>query len=478
MNINKKYNVVIRKTMMQKEGKKYLDDAAALQVGDRIPEALSFKVSSKGNVCCYDSADKEIANVISTTDSTRTVEELTTLDCDYTAYITGLGTNPSEMVVEVIEIVNEGKKVSKELSAYEDEIERIVSENIMPRADVEENIQIMIDNRFPVGMIKKVLSGYRTYDRPAHKVKVAYADPNPSAPKSILARCTLNALCRCAVNFVGGKSVGKNVCAETIAQIMGMPYGIFTGDNKSSRDDIYGSMKTDNTASEGLVLSLAMASVDAAAGYKDEKTLEMAAEFELLKAKAASVQIIHEVLDFAKTLKYGGVFVVNEWNYLNPNMVAGWLNPVLDGNQFIEIPGMGRVEINPDCVFILCMNDGYTGTQKQNEATCSRMGYIKFDSPKSIEGILKNNFKKEKIDEKVFKQLDNFYKHLIKAVSDDARISDTVLNVRGLVRAIKTAHEIEGFTTVRDQVIEHVINSCPDTEQPILTDLLDEYVNI
>lgn len=470
------YLVMVKRTMLQREGKKYFEEAKELKSGEFIPEKILFKVAGTGNIVAADSVGNDIGNVVAIKGcDTRKPADLISLE-HYEARISE-SISDSELLVYVEESIRDEASKVVSFDEYNDEIERIVLADIMPRSDVEENIAIMKENRFPDEMIRKILNSYRKYDRPYHKVKIAYADPNPGEKKSILARCALNALCRCPVNFVGGKSVGKNVCAETLAQILGMPYGIFTGDNKSCRDDIYGSMKTDNSASQELMFDLALASIEERHGIKDPEVIEKSAQFELLKAKASSVSIVHEILDFAKTIKEGGVFVVNEWNYLNANMVAGWLNPVLDGNQFIEVPGLGRVDISPDCVFILCMNDGYTGTQKQNEATLSRLGVIKFEQPKSIEKILANNFKDEDIDGKFFSELDGFYKHLLVAIRDDARISDVALNIRGFVRAIKTATLIKGFTSLRDQVIEHVICSCSDTEQPILIDLLDEYVS-
>ena len=452
------FEVVIKKSMMQKAGATYYQQAVA---GTEIPVNIVFEKNTVGTMVAK--ADNvEIANVI--TDVKAFVEE--TAKENYRARIVGVTGNPNEMklCVEVFEFAKKTVAASTGTNFAED-IKRITDEGIMPEATVCENIRIMAENRFPEEMIHQVLASYtNTYAAPAHTPKVLYKDPNPKG-ESKLAKIALNALCGCAVILDGDKSTGKNVAAETIAKILGRPYYCITGDRKMNADQIFGTKSTDNSAFGMLSADLAMAELKVKQGIGNADDMQKAAQFELLKAKCASVNIVQEASAFVEWAEFGGVLNFNEINLCDPNFLASLLNPVTDDTGFLNVPGRGKVVINPNCVLIGTQNSGaeYKGVAQQNAATMSRFGMIRFDAPKTIKNILAANFEKGQVPSEYYEACEKFYQYCLKA-AQDGNISNASLNIRGMVRAIRTTIRVPGFTTLKAQMIEHVVNTCPANE--------------
>ncbi len=470
--IDSTFEVIIKKTMMQKAGAAYYAQAAA---GTEIPVNIVFQKSQSGTMVAV--ADgTEIANVI--TDVKAFVEE--TAPENYQARITGVTGTPNEMKVTVSVFAFAKKTVAKGAEGFEafaDDIKRIVDEGIMPEATVKENITVMAENRFPAEMIHQILASYSdTYAAPAHTPKVLYKDPNPKG-ESKLAKIALNALCGCAIILDGDKSTGKNVAAETIAKILGRPYYCITGDRKMNADMIFGTKSTDNSAFGMLSADLAMAELKVKQGIGDETDMQKAAQFELLKAKCASVNIVQEASAFVEWAEFGGVLNFNEINLCDSNFLASLLNPVTDDTGFLNVPGRGKIVINPNCVLIGTQNSGaeYKGVNQQNAATMSRFGLIKFDAPKNIKNILKANFDKGQVPENYYDSCEKFYQYALKA-AQDGTISNAALNIRGMVRAIRTTVRIPGFTNLKSQLIEHVVNTCPVGEIGSLTLQINDLV--
>lgn len=470
--IDSTFEVVIKKTMMQKAGAAFYAQAAA---GTEIPVNIVFQKNQSGTMAAY--ADgKEIANVL--TDVKAFIEEVAPEN--YQARITGVTGTPNEMKVTVSVYAFAKKTIAKDadtLSAFHEDIKRIVDEGIMPESTVKENILVMADNRFPEEMIHQILERYTdTYAAPAHTPKVLYKDPDPQG-ESKLAKIALNALCGCAIILDGDKSTGKNVAAETIAKILGRPYYCITGDRKMNTDMVFGTKSTDNSAFDMLSAELAMAELKVKQGIGDESDLQKAAQFELLKAKCASVNIVQEASAFVEWAEYGGVLNFNEINLCDSNFLASLLNPVTDDTGFLNVPGRGKIVINPNCVLIGTQNTGaeYKGVNQQNAATMSRFGLIRFDAPRSIKKILKANFERDQVPEAYYDSCEKFYHYALKA-AQDGTISNSALNIRGMVRAIRTTIRVPGFTTLKSQLIEHVVNTCPVGEIGSLTLQINDLV--
>ncbi len=470
--IDSTFEVIIKKTMMQKAGAAYFQKAAA---GTEIPVNIVFKKNATGTMAAYADGD-EIANVL--TDVKAFVEE--TAPENYQARITGVTGNPNEMKVTVSVYAFAKKTVAKgadSIAAFADDIKRIVDEGIMPESTVRENIMIMAENRCPEELIHQVLATYNnTYAAPAHTPKVLYKDPNPSG-ESKLAKILLNAICGCAVILDGDKSTGKNVACETAAKVLGKPYYCITGDRKMNADMVFGTKSTDNSAFGMLSVDLALAELKVKQGTATADDMQKAAQFELLKAKCASVNIVQEVSQFVEWAEFGGLMNFNEINLCDSNFLASLLNPVTDDTGFLNVPGRGKIMINPNCVLIGTQNSGaeYKGVNQQNAATMSRFGLIKFDAPKTIKNILKANFEKGQVPEEMYESCEKFYKYALKAAQDGS-ISNASLNIRGMVRALRTTVRIPGMTNLKSQLIEHVVNTCPAGEIGTLTLQINDLV--
>jgi len=80
-----------------------------------------------------------------------------------------------------------------------------------------------------------------------------------------------------------------------------------------------------------------------------------------------------------KAMRYGGIFYLDECNFIKPS-VAGGLNQILDAGV-MDIPMTGEVlHAHPDFRVFASMNPNYAGTTRMNQATRRRFGMtIQFD---------------------------------------------------------------------------------------------------
>ncbi len=293
----------------------------------------------------------------------------------------------------------------------------------------------------------------------------------------------------------GGKSVGKNVWSSTIAMLLNVPMSLLTFSRSMAPSAIYGEKSTDNSASEHLyseeAKELALKSVSG-------KDIDAAADFELLKAQASSVRIIQDQSELFDALQYGRVMIFNEMNMADPNLFASFVNQILDGTGFLFIPGRGEVEIPREFVFIGTQNEDYEGVEMQNEATMSRLAAITFPQPKTIipqleaavEAEIKKNGIREideefkKAEKTAFKQVEDYYDACKSMTVDDGStsfnnlVSESVLNIRGFIRALVEYLESFGHTTLKRKIEMHVISTCPSDERNGLKTVLGNYVTL
>ena len=391
----------------------------------------------------------------------------------------GTGTFDVDLYLTEKEIISGGVVVSTD--AFEEEIKRIVDEGISTREVLEKNIQVMRENRIGEGRILTVLKRYKKYDKPAWIPDAYYVDVNPEMPKSILNRALKASLITGhALVFEGDKSVGKNVCGETIAAVRGMPYFFMGFDAYMTTDTVYGESKTDNSAGAQLELRQAMSYIKAQTMPQEatKEELEEAATFDFLKAKAATVQIIREYSELVKWAQCGGVMMFNEYNMGDANLKQQFMNPMLDSTRALDVPGLGMLRLNPDCVLICSANPGFVGEMAENAATRSRLGTIKFPNASEIIKQLKSSLGENFLPERYFVTCNEFYK-AIKAMV--GTISDQCLNIRGFKRALEDVKQdiLDGEEpSLADDIITEVIDSCPEEDISHLEMQLREIVNI
>ena len=201
---------------------------------------------------------------------------------------------------------------------------------------------------------------------------------------------------------------------------------------------------------------------------------------------------------------HGGIYKIDEFNLADANLVGGFINPLGDGStRTFEVPGLGSVPINPRFVICATQNDGYAGTEEQNEATMSRFKAFVLAQPESIADLLHAAVagelaKKKRLglmnesvampDEKYFKAAVAFYdacKYMVlgegnnKFANNNGGIgvtTDTCLNIRGIVSAIAILANCKGCTTLSEELEDSVINICPEEERAVLLNMLNRAV--
>lgn len=459
----KKIGVKIRVSMMYSAGKTLIQMIEDNGNGKELGVPVFFEKNEslgKWEFVINEGENTQKIGMLENTEISDTLQKIVDDKEDYKIFLSSTdGSTIMEGTLTVTKV--EVKKKKFDSSAYGKIKQQIIDEGICSEGQLEFNIKVMQDNRCPEELILAVLKRYRKTDRPAHRPKVVYVDPDPESNEpSNLSLLLLNAIMGSATILEGDKSVGKNVCAETAAMVLNETYDMKSFTRSLRADDMYGNRETDNSVSNNLTKELAEASLLYNAGHTER--LAEAAEYEMYKAKAASVSIVQEVSPFCRWLKEGGVFVFNEMNMAEANFFSSFTNQITDNSGFLDVPGVGRIDINPNCILIGTQNADYTGVCEQNGATLSRFGCIEFDYPKSIKAQLMAAVTEETrqaLDEKYFTQTDTWYKALLNAVQKDL-IQNDCLNIRGCVRALDAVAKVPGLVTLKKELMIHVVNTC------------------
>ncbi|MBQ8806318.1 MAG: AAA family ATPase [Bacteroidaceae bacterium] len=386
---------------------------------------------------------------------------------DYTITITGMVpgvANTMAMTIVKHIVAVEAPTEVGDLSKFDSEVERIVNAGIRTHLEMTQILASMKQNGLTDKEIMAILKFNSCKRANVRHPKAMYQKVNN---EQHMRRMTQFALAGRSFVLEGGQSVGKNVSAETLCYWLNLPWYLVTMSADMSTDDIYGGKSTDNTASNHLTMDLAKRAL---AGDKDA-----AIEYDLYKAKAASVQIVMDESEFCRWLEeqdengqsLPAVFILNEMNMADPNLLAGIFNQVLDGTSFISVPGRGRLNVNPGSFIIGTQNPGFEGTQTQNQATTSRFGVFKFGYPENIVAPLRaglGDFADE-VPGVVYNQVNKLYMETLAAVKS-GEISDACLNIRGYVSAIKMA--VQWDDSLADHIMLDVVNGCPVEDQAVL----------
>ena len=461
---------------------------------------------------------------------------------NYTVQLTGRKGNNITGVLEITtNFVSSNEEAPVSIpETVKKELENKVSDGIVEEKEGMERIQVMMDNRVDEFLMARVIRKWRKYKKSPKKPDCIYVDPFLSQKlkmheEPVISEILRDCTAKHGVIFEGEKSVGKNVCATTVAWLLGMPERLMTCDRQMTPGTVFGEKTTDNSALMKIkeidpeVLALAdlfeIIQKELVADYLENvrlaacnnpdtlpETLKLlwddfdksckdkipqavkeaskkAAEFKKAAAEAASTSIIMEDSELIDWLHDGGVFILNEMNLGDANLLAAVLNPILDGTSYLTVAGRGEVKINPDCVLIATQNPDYVGCEVQNEATLSRLSCECFEQPESILDILitavKAQLKKDEetfgekfeIDMKFIKQADAFYVACVKAV-EGGLITNAALNIRGFVRAIVNVSEAYGYSKLRRQLEIQVVNTCPRNEREALRATLRSRVTI
>ena len=396
----------------------------------------------------------------------------------YDAKLVGPGPDPLSFIVDVdcAEKTAEGGDYAAEKA--------LIDFDIVPEDEVDAMIKNMEDNRVNPSLISRILKERVANAVPNRFRPVGmplYQDGNPSEEYSYMNDAIICMLNGEGVLFEGEKSTGKNVLTTTLAWFNCKPYyriGMSVG---MDMDSVFGGKSTDNTASEGLDLELAMAKVLVAADpAKYENYIRDAAKFELLKAQSASLRIIQNKAEIVDWAREGGVLLFDEINMAEANFLQALVHPLADGERVLVLPGgEGAVKLHPHCVLTGGMNpvgSDYAGTRELNEATASRFARIQVEMPEDIENLLKANFPSDtKLGKKHFKACSRVYKSFRGAV-ESGRVSKRCLNIRGFVRALSDVEHFPESTSLAHRIKVQVLNNCLPEERMVLDSMVRDKI--
>ena len=454
-------NITIKKTAQHGAGTKYLERAAE----GAIPGLVLFKERA-GKVEAIIDGDA-IGFVVD-----MKPEEI---PVTYTCSVTGLGSSPSTFAA-TLEAEETEKTKGYVVSAFEEEIEIAVNNSNLTKKEVEDRVQVMLDNKVPSSVIKITLHDYHEVEEP-HVPSAIYQNMRKEGEISFLALSLMAAHNGQALIYSGEKSTGKNVCAETVAYCRGERFYRINFQKNMMLEDIFGSQTTDNSAAERLEVEKAKALLKLKA-YPSEMTddeLQLAAEFEVDKAKSACIRLVHSKSDIIRWAEEGGVMLYDEVNMANANILQQVMNSVADSEKVLLVPGVGKIHLNEHCVLLAGMNPGYAGTMELNHATKSRCGFVNFEYSASIMSQLKANFNEKEVSEKCYEACESFYKNLRKLIKNHLIESTYCLNVRGFVNALKNVATFKEATTLKAELITYVVNGCDEgSERDAVMQALDD----
>lgn len=473
--------ITIRKTMMYKRGAEMIKALENCPKEELLPLPIIPAFNDELGKWEFFAEEQKKENGIGMLEKgdMDLLEHLSDPDVSYKIQLKSCENNLFHAVIEVTEKEMVTPVEVKDSDTLEEIKKKIIKKGICSKEDLKRNIDVMKAHRCPEELIRQILLRYRKFEKSISVPKTFYIDPDPkSKDASIFALALLNTLTNSATIFEGDKSVGKNVCAETLAMCLNMPYYMITFNRGMTADDIYGTKSTDNSAAELLTEELADAYLQVAAGNREiPATVEKAAKYEYLRAKASPVSIVQEESCLVEWIKNGGVMCFNEMNMAEANFFASFTNQLTDNTGFIDIPGYGHLEINPDCILIGTQNADYTGVCEQNDATMSRFGCIQFPYPKSIKAQLEATVGKDRLDKAYFKQTDELYKTLYAAVTK-GMVENSCLNIRGFIRGLKGVAQVPGLSTLKRQIEIHVIDTCPVDDRLQLMQLVREKITL
>ena len=530
-----KYMIKARRTTLCQAGARVEEMVGRKETG--IKTVIDPEKTTGGYRMCVDEISQDWSNVYAVLkevkDETGTKLDDTDIKilCDQSYKVIDLvysGADITGAIVLEQETNVTGTKTSKELS---DEIRKVVEEKVaagvISQEEADKKVKYMIENLVDEFLIRRVVSGWRKYPKKVHTPSCLYVDPYLADSKkarreTIVSEGLRHGVSRIAAILEGDKSVGKNVYAETMAWLLGMPLYLITFSRQMSPSSIYGEKSTDNSAAQALAafdpdilkkaedlkskrdfmiqhfskmnipgdgqqqINAINSMMEQILTPEENALLKKAEEFKMLQAQAASVNIIIDQSELYDWLTMGGCMVFNEMNMCEANFFASFTNQLLDGTGFLFIPGRGDVKIHPDCVLFGTQNADYEGTEQQNEATMSRFNAICFRQPETVKGQLvaavkaalnRDGFADISVNPDLFVQAEKYYKQCSASVKKDV-VSNACLNIRGLVRAITLVAESNGVTKLKRAIEMAVVNTCPVDERQDLYATLETIVSI
>ena len=250
--------------------------------------------------------------------------------------------------------------------------------------------------KMPAGLIQEIFEQHRAYDD-EYKDRI---QPKPKTPyinsNGVLANALVYVLGGSSVRLSGDASTGKNVLIDTLSWVFQRPLFTNPVNGETQKEDIVGAKGTDIVIDEN--------------------------------GNGVS-RVIFEKELVIRAMECGGFYSLDEVN-LGRSSVLELLNSVLDYRKSIDAPGYKYVKAQEGFVAFATMNPNYEDTKEINEAFKSRFITIKFPPCKDIYKILKVHDRCKDTDDKILRQLNDFYKKLYEMVYTDNSTSPQILSLR------------------------------------------------
>ena len=297
--------------------------------------------------------------------------------------------NLSKFVYLIGKIVNVEQEKEKLEQGRDNLISFAVKKTSLPREEMEERVDYLLENEIPEKTILKILSSMVNYKGEALKM----IPKKPATPFINSGRILRTAISNVNIGnnlmLSGPMGVGKNVLAETIAWLYRRPLYEFSMNSGVNNMDLLGTQTLRNG------------------------------------------NVVFEPSSIVKAVEYGGILVMDEFNVALPHVLSIF-NSILDERRRVNVPGYKLVEAHKNFVVIGTQNPDYVGTFDQNEATLNRFYQINFIEAPSISKLVRDRFPSMPLDACAF--MNNLFERTKKMVADGV-IEPTILNIRGYLKA-------------------------------------------
>jgi MoxR-like ATPase len=498
----RKTNMIIKNTMLYSTEafNKYAD---IFEKNGSIPSHIELAEASVGNA--YEVRfDGEAVGIV--------LEDMDEIPEDYKIVITGVDRKAHTFTAEMKLPDSEcepGKAGDMQSIFTEAIIKKAAKVKKMSPESLSDRIRIMWNNDVPVSMIKAV-------------VKAMPESPDESAPyaeyvnsHAFAGKCRSEMTFMIACGLLGQpvlleapKSAGKNVLTENFAYVMGEKCYRTNLDAQSTAEDFFGEKSTDDSAAKILEenpsyaenhLILTNEHLYNLCRIKDfREVLDGATKYETLRSQMQSVRIR---LQKAPASLWAdddqGTLCIDEINAANPNLLIRLLNPLIDGDRLFSNPSCGIYKhLSLSHHVVGTMNKDYDGTFDLNEAVLSRFNVMKLKAPKDISASitmkfgnrsikpakpersksLKKLIKGGKLNKGQIAQVNKLHQAFISAV-ESGKVTDKVMNIRGIERALALACAFPDVFRFRDLLEFTVFNGCEDDEIHILRTITNDIVD-
>lgn len=280
----------------------------------------------------------------------------------------------------------------------------------------------------------------------------------------------------------GEKSVGKNVCWESIGWLLNRPIEQNTYSSRTTAGDTLGrpmTKPTDNKKltpeyAEEFIMSLKKEShLVGGSAFLAELSHNMAPNVELKQGALARALLTAE--------ERGTIYIADEMNLSDANMFSSLFNTLTDSHsRWYDISGLGKIEISRNLIIGGTRNPiGFVGTNVQNAATMSRFQVVRIKSPESISELLEGANYNGIIAapgvslKTLIKNASDIYDVFAEAVRGKT-VSDSCLNYRGFQAAIGEA--LAGIP-LKDAIMDNVVYNAEDERSiPLLEDILETHL--